>query len=100
MIVPGIILGIKFWFFDYFIMDKKVGPIEALKRSAELTSGVKWKLFLFFLALTGINILGALLLLIGLFLTIPTTMMAAAFVYRKLLAQTESLEPRTTPQSF
>ncbi len=89
LIVPGIILGIKFWFYDYFVIDKKLGPIEALKRSSAITRGVKWDLFVFFLMLIGINLLGAIFLLIGLFATIPATMVAAAFVYRKLLAQTE-----------
>jgi len=46
-------------------------------------------LFLFNLLLILINLLGAICLLIGLFVTIPTTMVAWAFVYRRLLAQTE-----------
>ena len=90
LIIPGIIWGIKFWFFDYFVIDKKLGPIEALKRSSAITRGVKWDLFVFFLMIFGINILGALALMVGLFATIPTTMVAWAFVYRKLLAQTET----------
>lgn len=90
LIIPGIIWGIKFWFFDYFVIDKGLGPIEALKRSYAITTGVKWNLFVFFLVLTGINILGALALLVGLFATIPMTWVAWAFVYRKLLAQTET----------
>jgi uncharacterized membrane protein len=89
LIVPGIIWGIKFCFVDYFVIDKRLGPIEALKRSSAVTRGVKWDLFVFFLMLIGINLLGALCLLIGLFATIPTTMVARAFVYRRLLAQTE-----------
>jgi len=89
LIVPGIIWGIKFFFYDYFVIDKGVGPIEALKRSSAITLGVKRNLFVFFLMLLGINLLGTLCLLIGLFATIPTTMVAAAFVYRRLLAQAE-----------
>ena len=89
LIIPGIIWGIKFWFFDYFVIDKGLSPIEALEESYVITTGVKWNLFVFFLAVTGINLLGALALLVGLFATIPTTMVAAAFVYRKLLVQTE-----------
>jgi len=53
-------------------------------------------LFLFDLLLTLINLLGALCLLIGLFATIPTTMVAIAFVYRKLLAQTEIVQVSET----
>lgn len=91
LIIPGIIWAIKFQFFSYFIVDKRLGPIEALKRSAVITKDAKWDLFVFGLLLTGINLLGILCLLIGLFATIPTTMVAGAFVYRKLLAQLETI---------
>ncbi len=96
LIIPGIIWGIQFCFYDYFIVDKGLGPIEALKRSSAITRGVKWDLFVFFLILLGINLLGALCLLIGLFATIPTTMVAIAFVYRKLLAQAETVQVSET----
>jgi len=92
LIIPGIIWGIKFQFFSCFIVDKGVGPIEALKRSSAITKGAKWDLFLFNLLLGLINLLGAICLLIGLFVTIPATMVAWAFVYRKLLAQTEIVQ--------
>ena len=96
LIIPGIIWGIQFCFYDYFIVDKGLGPIEALKRSSAITRGVKWDLFGFFLVLLGINLLGALCLLIGLFVTIPTTMVALAFVYRKLMAQAENVQVSET----
>jgi uncharacterized membrane protein len=89
LIIPAIIWGIKFHFFSYFIIDKGEGTIEALKRSSSITKGAKWDLFLFALLIIGINILGLLALVIGLFATIPTSMVAIAFVYRKLLAQAE-----------
>jgi len=90
LIIPGIIWAIKFQFFDYFIVDKELGPIEALKRSSAITRGAKWDLFFFNLLLGFINFLGALCLLIGLFVTVPTAMLAMAFVYRKLLTQKET----------
>ncbi|MCD6147811.1 DUF975 family protein [bacterium] len=89
LIIPGIIWAIKFQFFDYFIIDKGLGPIEALKESSAITRGAKWDLFLFDLLLGFINFLGAICLLIGLFVTVPIAMVAMAFVYRKLLAQKE-----------
>ena len=90
LIIPGIIWAIKFQFFDYFIIDKGLGPIEALKESSAITRGAKWDLFFFNLLLGFINFLGALCLLIGLFVTVPTAMLAMAFVYRKLLTQKET----------
>ena len=85
LIVPGIIWGIQYMFFSYFIIDEDLGPMEALKRSAAITEGAKWDLFLFGLLLAGINLLGALCLLVGLIATIPATMLAFAFAYRRLL---------------
>src|SRR5579885_2069807 len=44
-IVPGVILGIKLQFFPYFLVDKRLGPIQSLKASAAITSGAMWDLF-------------------------------------------------------
>jgi uncharacterized membrane protein len=90
LIVPGIIWSIKFQFFGYFIIDKGMGPIEALKASARITQGVKWELFAFGLLLSLINLAGLLCLVVGVFATIPTTWMASVFVYRHLLATADT----------
>lgn len=82
-IIPGIIFAIKLQFVDYLIVDKKMG-IDSLSKSWEMTKGVKLNLFLFWILLALINIAGALLLLVGLFITIPLSMVATAYVYRKL----------------
>jgi uncharacterized membrane protein len=37
-----------------------------------------------------INVLGAICLLVGLFLTVPLTMLATTFVYRKLLLHSKA----------
>lgn len=88
-IVPGIILMIKFWFFNYLIVDKNLGPVEALSKSYEITKGIKMNMFLF-LAITGfIFFLGALAFFVGLLVAIPVASMAWVFVYRKLLSQME-----------
>lgn len=84
LVVPGIIWGIKYRYFVYYMVDKNKGPIDALKASAKITKGQKWNLFLLGLMLLGLNLLGACALLVGLFLTIPATMMAEAYVFRKL----------------
>ncbi|MFA7319592.1 MAG: hypothetical protein WC022_03300 [Parcubacteria group bacterium] len=95
LIVPGIIWAIKYQFFAYLIIDKNMAPMEAIRKSGEMTAGNKGKLFwlgiLFFL----INLVGALCLFLGLFATIPTTMVAMAYVYRKLLG--ESNAPGAVP---
>lgn len=89
LIFPGIIWGIKFMLFPYFIVEKQMGPVEALKASAKTTLGAKWKLFVFGWATIGITLLGILCLGIGIFAAVPTIMVATALVYRHLLSQTE-----------
>jgi uncharacterized membrane protein len=84
LIIPGIIWGVKFMMYPYFIVDQGLGPIEALKASARATDGVKWYLWLFGLLLGLINIAGVLVLGVGLFVSIPISMVAFAYVFREL----------------
>ncbi|MCR4305800.1 MAG: hypothetical protein NUV73_01820 [Candidatus Daviesbacteria bacterium] len=84
LIIPGIIFGIRFQYYTYFIVDKGLGPIEALKQSWGVTRGRVWNLFIFGVLLTLLNIAGALLLGIGLLFTVPTSMVAMAYVFKKL----------------
>jgi len=84
LIVPGIIVSIRFQFFGYFIVDEEAGPIEALKKSFAMTRGTALWLLLFGLLVGLINLVGALALIIGLFVTVPIGMIAYASVYRKL----------------
>ncbi len=85
LIIPGVYFAIRFAFFEYFIIDKKMGIIKSLKESWRVTKGNFWGILAFSFIAIIINILGALSLLLGLFVTIPITMIAWAFIYRKLL---------------
>ncbi len=98
LIIPGIIWAMKYYFFVYFIVDKGLGPVQALKRSSAITKNAKWDLFLFNLLLVGIVLLGVLALGIGIFVALPTIMLATAFVYRKLLAQSEIISAAQSQQ--
>lgn len=88
-IIPGIYWAIKFQFFGYCVVDKDLNPIHALRQSSRITKTVKWKLLWFGILLLLINVLGLICLVIGLFATIPTTIIAYAYVYRKLVGQSE-----------
>ncbi len=84
LIVPGVIWAIKYQFYGYLIIDKKMGIMESLKKSGEMTKGVRLDLFGLGLVLLGVIILGALVLGVGLLAAIPTVWLATAYVYRKL----------------
>ena len=90
LIVPGIYFAIRFQFYQYLILDKGMKPLEAFAMSSKMTDGNKMELFLIGLKLVGINILGALCLLVGLFATIPTSMLASAHIYREMVKRTEN----------
>jgi hypothetical protein len=91
LIIPGIIWAIKYSLCYYFVVDKGLGPIQALKASSRTTMGVKWQLFGFGILCGLINLLGLLCLIVGTFATYPTVLVASALVYRQLLAQTPEL---------
>lgn len=84
LIVPGIIWGIKYQYTTYLIIDRKMGPVEAFKKSGQITYSVKLKLFWLGLAFIGITILGVLALGIGAIVAWPVISLAGAYVYRRL----------------
>ena len=84
LIIPGIILGLGLQFYNYFVIDKDAGAVESLRMSWNATKGYKLYLAWFGLVLLGVNLLGILLLIVGLIWTVPTSMIATAYVYRKL----------------
>lgn len=84
LIIPGIYIALRYQFFNYSLIDKQGDIVSSFKRSAEITEGHKWHLFRFVLALIGVNLLGLLALGVGIFVTIPLSMLAVVYVYRKL----------------
>lgn len=83
LIVPGVIWSIKFHFYPYFILQG-LGPIEALKHSAKITYGSKWRLFFLNLSFGILVVLGVMCLFVGLLWAIPITWIASALVFDKL----------------
>jgi len=84
LIIPGIYLALKYQFFPYFIVEKNAGPLEAASNSGKITEGVKMRLLLFAIVLILLNFVGALIVLVGLLITVPITIIAHAYVFRKL----------------
>lgn len=90
--ILAVALSIKFSLCFYFVVDKGLGPINALRASSQTTMGAKWSLFVFGILCSLINLLGVLCFGIGLFATFPTIMVAMTLVYRQLSAQTPGLD--------
>ncbi len=87
LIFPGVIWGVKYAFYQYFIVDKKMKALDALKASGKMTLGIKWDLLGIFIVLNIIEILGFLALIIGIFWAFPVALIASAVLYLKLVGR-------------
>lgn len=85
LVLPGIYIAIRLQFYGYFIVEhKEMAVIDTLKKSMEITTGKFWKLFGFIVVIIGLNILGAIALGVGLFVTLPMSAIAYTLLYKKL----------------
>lgn len=83
-ILPGFIALLRFAFFPYFIVDKNMGPIDALKESYEVTKHHMWDIFAFWVAVKILISLGFVSWM-GILITWPLSTLAYACFYRKLV---------------
>lgn len=84
LIIPGIIVQLMLSMVVFAVLDKGMEPIAALKESKRLTDGHKWDLFLLMLVLVVLNVLGAIVFGVGLLVTVPVSILAITYVYKKL----------------
>jgi uncharacterized membrane protein len=93
LIVPGVLWGLRYGLAPFLVADKRLEPMAAFHESKRLTEGVRGELLGFVAVMILVNLLGALALGVGLLFSVPTTGLAAVFVYQKLLARAEHVEP-------
>jgi uncharacterized membrane protein len=84
LIVPGLIAMVLFMFSTFLVIDRGLGPIDALKASMEMTRGNRWPLFGFILLCLLILFVGVLALGVGLLVAAPVAGIAFAYAYRLL----------------
>jgi hypothetical protein len=104
LIVPGLVWAVTYGFAPLLCAAERYDPVESLRESRRLTVGHRRELFVFGLFCLGVNILGALALGIGLFVTIPMSVVAMARVLQRLqqhapraLIKSESTPPSLVP---
>lgn len=95
LIVPGIFLALAFAFTGYLVVDKGMNPVAALKESARITKGNRWKLLLLGVVLIVLTFLGALPFFLGLLVIGPISMLAGIHAYRVLEKAAETPAPAT-----
>lgn len=83
-VIPGLVVAFLLYYTLTFVVDKDQDAVSGIKSSYGLTSSNVGPLLLLALALIGINIIGVLLLLVGLLVTVPVSLIASTYAYRVL----------------
>lgn len=84
LIVPGFIALTALFAFGFFVVEGETDPAAAVRASRDLTRGYRWQIFGAGLVAIGVNLLGVLALGVGLLISIPVTIVAAAHLFMQL----------------
>jgi hypothetical protein len=83
--IPIIFFTIRLCFVVCFIVDQDSGSSESISQSWTITKGHFWFIFLLFLIMLGLNILGAMAFLLGLLFTVPFSSIILIIAYRHMV---------------
>jgi hypothetical protein len=87
-VIPGIILHVKLDQADYFVVDRKMGPVAALEASWRVTNGAVLMLWLFGLVTGFVQFIGWCAFLIGALPAHMVVILSKAHIYDNLVATT------------
>lgn len=83
--IPIIFFTIRLCFVVCFIVDQDSGSSESISQSWTITQGHFWFIFVLFLVMLGLNILGAMAFLLGLLFTVPFSSIILIIAYRHIV---------------
>ena len=84
-IIPGLVIAAMYKFTYLFILDKRMDFWQAMEASRAIVKQDYFGFTMFLLALIGIIILGAICLVVGVFIAIPVTIAAITVAYREIV---------------
>jgi uncharacterized membrane protein len=84
LVVPGVYLGVRYALFGFCYAGGETNLLRCFQQSALLTKGATTGLLWILAALLVLNLLGASLLALGLFITVPLSVLIMTDVYRQL----------------
>lgn len=90
LIVPGVILALGWMFVQPLIVDRALGPVEAIQESWRLTRGEKGGLFLWMLVCVGLCLLGLMACGVGLLVAAPVCGLGTLLIYEDLLDRADA----------
>lgn len=84
LVVPGIYLGVSYALFGFCLATGETNLMRSFQHSAVLSTGSKTYLLWILVFFLVLNVLGASLLGIGLFITVPLSVLMMTTIYRQL----------------
>ena len=87
LIIPGIVLAVRFGFVHYLIMDKKMKAWQAIKTSWDMTRSCAWTIFFMAVLCIPIVIVGLLLLIVGIIPAVAWIASSYAVLYNSVSAE-------------
>ena len=93
LLIPGAVIAVRLVFFGPWIVTGRPHPLAALGASAALTRNRATALTGALLVLLLLNLCGALLLGLGLLVTVPVTMLTLTALYGQLVTTGQTLPP-------
>lgn len=80
-IIPGIYLAYRLMFVPYLVVDKNLGIGDSFKESANLSKGVKLKLFAFTLVSLFLMLIGLIVFIVGILPAFMVLNLSVAYIY-------------------
>lgn len=90
-LIPGLVVAAMYKFTYLFIVDKRMDFWQAMQASHAVAKNDYFGFTIFLLAMAGVNLLGVLCCIVGVFVTIPITFAAITIAYQEVVG----FDPRT-----
>jgi uncharacterized membrane protein len=84
LVVPGVYFSVRYALFGFCMADGETNLVRSFQQSAILSAGIEIYLLWILVALLAFNALGACLLGLGLFVTVPLSVLMMTAFYRQL----------------
>ncbi len=82
--LPGIVFMFFAMFTMYYVVDRGLGAVDALKASFQLVSKNAVTVLLLFLGIAVVTFVGGLVCFVGTLVALPLALLAQTYVYRRL----------------
>jgi uncharacterized membrane protein len=100
LLVPGVILSLGLMLTPYYVVDRGMGPVEAMKASWATTMGEKGKLFVLALYWFGVSLLGLLACCIGSLPAMAVISISQAIVFCRLTGTESNVSAAPPPSPY